>query len=143
MSTEKISREDLREGRAMADNATTGVSKGHDKGFNEVKLHTTSPDKYPHGNAPESSSQRMHWFRRNFGEEDCGPFIDHFQRMWVDAGKPPEMVLLSENNRGMDVTLFARLPIDLDNWERLGDQDLPPDTCLLVGHASTWKAERA
>lgn len=47
---EIISDKSLKRGRIAADNATTGVSKGHDKEFNKIELSTTSPDK------PESAA---------------------------------------------------------------------------------------
>lgn len=138
MTSEKISAKDLREGRVAADNATTGVSRGHEEGFNKVEAHTTSP------NEPADSKdtfERMQWFRFSFGEKNHRPFVDHFQRMWSDAGHPAEMVLLGETSQDMKVTLYARLPIELEDWERLGDQDLPQGLRLLVGDAIAWKTE--
>ena len=85
--------------------------------------------------------QEMQWFRRYFGQEDCTSFINHFERMWRDAGKPAGMVLVSDNFRGMEVTLFARLPIDLDDWERIGAQHVPREASLIVGDEAAWKAD--
>lgn len=129
-------KEDHGEGREAAANATTGVSKGHAQGFNKVKLPTTSP------NAPRVSEERMHWFRHHFEQTDHRPFVHHFRRMWNDAGKPAEMVLLGETSRDMGVTLFARLPISLEDWERLGDQDLPQGLSLLVGDQAAWETDK-
>ena len=61
--------------------------------------------------------------------------------MWVDAGQPPKMVLLGETAPDLKVTLFARLPINLDDWDRLGEQDLPRNLALLVGDEAAWQAD--
>jgi hypothetical protein len=59
---ETISKKSLKRGRVAADHATTGVSAGHDKGFNKVEPSTTSPDKIappaPKSRSPKGSAER-------------------------------------------------------------------------------------
>jgi len=57
---ENISKEDLKRGRVGADNASTGVSAGHDEGFNEVEQATTSPnDSAPRANPPRDTDSAI------------------------------------------------------------------------------------
>lgn len=53
---EIISNKNLKRGRIAADNATTGVSKGHKEGFNKVALSTTSSDESAPPPVPAASS---------------------------------------------------------------------------------------
>jgi hypothetical protein len=80
----------------------------------------------------------MIWVRRIIIPAEWNEVQDQFESLYVKHGCPGQMVLVAATGAGSPI-LFASLPNSsllhaLAGFEGVGDDELPTEASLLVGH---------
>ena len=80
----------------------------------------------------------MIWVRKIISPTEWNEIQDQFESLFVKLGCPGQMMLVATSGAGTPV-LFASLPnpallYALPGFERVGDDELPAEASLLVGH---------
>jgi len=80
----------------------------------------------------------MIWVRRIIIPAEWNEVQDHFESLFVKLGCPGQMMLVATPGAGSSM-FFASLPNPsllhaLVGFERVGDDELPAEASLLVGH---------
>ena len=80
----------------------------------------------------------MIWVRRIIIPAEWNEVQDQFESLFVKLGCPGQMMLVAATGPGPTM-LFASLPnptllFALAGFERVGDDELPTEASLLVGH---------
>ena len=80
----------------------------------------------------------MIWVRRIISPAEWNEAQDQFESLFVKLGCPGQMMLVAASGASPPV-LFDSLPnpallLALTGFERVGDDELPAEAVLLVGH---------
>ena len=80
----------------------------------------------------------MIWVRRIIDPAEWNEVQDQFEGLFMKLGCPGQMMLIATTGPG-PTKLFASLPNPyllnaLAGFERIGDDELPAEASLLVGH---------
>jgi hypothetical protein len=80
----------------------------------------------------------MIWVRRIIDPAEWNEVQDQFENLFMKLGCPSQMMLVATCGPG-PITLLASLPNPyllnaLTGFEQIGDEELPAEASLLVGH---------
>lgn len=81
----------------------------------------------------------MMWASRQFGIDDWFAVQDRFEALFLAAGGPREMMLISTKSKGLKTRLLMGLPdprllSNFEGFEPVAEADLPKQATFLVGY---------
>jgi hypothetical protein len=84
----------------------------------------------------------MIWVRRTIDPAEWNDVQDQFEGLFMKLGCPGQMMLVATSGSHR-ATLFANLPNPallnaLEGFERIGEDELPSEASLLIGHSHVF-----